>query len=354
MSRLDWGGVDSDLGQGEAVVKKGLWSIRSLLLIGIGRWGANHLRVLRQLPVDLYVAETDPARMAQARKVGLSEANLSSDYRAFLERVDAVVICTPAPLHFPLAKECLEAGKDVFVEKPLTVTSRESRLLTELAAGRGRQLQVGHIFRFDPAARWLRSAIGDGQFGRIQMLRGSFCGFKRPRNDSGVALADAIHFVDLLNYLLESTPVAVRAVYQDFLGRGREDAVLISLEYEIGGLGAWGLVEANYFLPGKSRELVVTGSQMSAVCDFNAAQYKIKTYQNQHSRNGAEYVAQEGAIRQIECPPEEPLLAELRAFLGAPQTRDTPRADGWAGYHAIRILEAAAESARTGSTVKLA
>jgi predicted dehydrogenase len=325
----------------------------SVLLIGIGRWGANHLRVLQQLPIDLYVAETDPKRMDQARKLGLSDRCLSSDYRIFLGRVDAVVICTPAPLHFPIAKECLEAGKDVFVEKPLALVSKDARQLSELAASRGALLQVGHIFRFDSATSWLRDAVRDGQFGRIQMLRSLFSGFKRPRNDSGVALADAIHFVDLMNYLLESTPVAVRAIYHDFLGRGQEDSALISLDYEIGGLPVWGLVEANYFLPGKNRELVITGSQMSAVCDFNVSQYKIKTYQNQHCRNGAGFVAQEGAIRQIECPPEEPLLAELRAFLAASHTRESPRADGWAGYHSVRILEAAAESARTGSTVRL-
>ena len=120
--------------------------------------------------------------------------------------VDAAVIVTPAQSHFPLCREFLEAGKDVFVEKPLTLAPEESKQLAELADKNKRILQVGHIFRFDPATQWLRDAVQSGKFGRVNMLRGHFGGFKRPRNDSGVMFADGIHFVDLFNYFLNATP----------------------------------------------------------------------------------------------------------------------------------------------------
>src|ERR1043166_5876470 len=260
-----------------------------ILLLGLGRWGVNHLRNLHAMPVQLFVAEVDTKRLEPARKLGLPESQLTTNYQECLEKVDCVVVVTPAQTHFPLCKEFLEAGKDVFVEKPITLVSREAREVTELAERKSRILQVGHIFRFDPASQWLREAIRAGQFGHVQILRSNFSGFKRPRNDSGVMFADAIHFVDLFNYFTGKTPARVFAANQDFMKRGMEDASLLSLEYENGNHTTWGTIETNYFLPGKFREVTVVGSEMSAVCDYNVAQYKIKTFANKHVKEGNEF-----------------------------------------------------------------
>ena len=325
-----------------------------VLLLGLGRWGVNHLRNLHAMPVELYVAETDRNRLEPARKLGVPEARLTTDYRSFIGQVEGVVVVTPAQTHFPICRQLLEAGKDVFVEKPITLVSSEARQLAELAAQHGRILQTGHIFRFDPATLWLREAIQAGQFGRVQILRSNFSGFKRPRNDSGVMFADAIHFVDLFNYLLGQTPARVFAANQDFLGRGMEDASLLSLEYARPDGMAWGTIETNYFLPGKFREVTVIGTELSAVCDYNVSQYKIKTFANRHVREGADVKAVEGAFHQVECAPEEPLQAELRAFVASIGTRQAPRSDAWAGYDSVRVLEAAIESNRTKRTVEVA
>jgi predicted dehydrogenase len=324
-----------------------------VLLLGLGRWGVNHLRNLNSMPVELYVAEVDAKRLEPARKLGLPEARLTTNYKDWVSKVDCVAVVTPAQTHFPICRQFLAAGKDVFVEKPITLVSDEARQLTELAAKHQRILQVGHIFRFDPASQWLRDAIQAGQFGRVQILRSNFSGFKRPRNDSGVMFADAIHFVDLFNYFMGGQPARVFAATQDFLGRGMEDASLLSLEYPQDGKLTWATVETNYFLPGKFREVTVIGSQLSAVCDYNVAQYKIKTFANRHVKEGAQFKAIEGTLHQVESPPEEPLLAELRAFIDSVQTRKVPRADGQAGVDAVRVLEAAIQSAKTGKTVEL-
>jgi UDP-2-acetamido-3-amino-2,3-dideoxy-glucuronate N-acetyltransferase len=324
-----------------------------VLLLGLGRWGVNHLRNFNAMPVELYVAEADSQRLGPARKLGLAETRLTTRYQDFIGAVDCVVVVTPAQTHFSICRQLLEGGKDVFVEKPMTLLSAEGRQLAELAQERGRILQVGHIFRFDPASQWLRETIQAGQFGRVWLLRSNFSGFKRPRNDSGVLFADAIHFVDLFNYLMGRTPARVLAVVQDFLGRGMEDASLLSLEYPSGQGVTWGTVDTNYFLPGKFREVTVIGDQLSAVCDYNAAQYKVRTFANRHVQEGGQFKALEGALHQVESPPEEPLLAELRAFVDSVQTRKAPLADGWAGYDSVRVLEAAVESAKRGRVVDL-
>jgi UDP-2-acetamido-3-amino-2,3-dideoxy-glucuronate N-acetyltransferase len=324
-----------------------------VLLLGLGRWGANHLRNLNAMPVELYVAEVDSKRLDPARKLGIPEARLTANYKDLVNQVDCAVVVTPAQSHYALCREFMEAGKDVFVEKPITLASKEARDLAELAEKRRRILQVGHILRFDPASLWLRDAAQSGQFGRVNMIRGHFGGFKRPRNDSGVMFADGIHFVDLFNFILGALPKSALAIHHDFLGRGMDDVSLVSLEYETAHGKTWATVENDYFIPGKFREVIITGDKLSAVCDFNVAQYKIKTYENLHVREKNDLKGVEGAVHQIECPPEEPLLAELRAFVDSVQTRKAPRADAWAGYDSVRVLEAAIESTKTGKAVEL-
>ena len=324
-----------------------------ILLIGLGRWGMNHLRNLNNLPVELYVAEVGDKQLEPARKLGLPAERLTTNYKDFLNKVDGVVIVTPAQSHFQLCREFLEAGKDVFVENPLTLADAESKTLAELADRTGRILQVGHILRFDPATIWLRDAIQAGEFGKVHMIKGHFGGFKRPRNDSGVMFADGIHFVDLFNFILGALPKQVLAIHHDFLARGLDDVSLVSLEYETPHGHTWATVENDYFIPGKFREVIVTGDQLSAVCDYNVAQYKIKTYENKHVPEGKDFKGIEGAVRQIESPPEEPLQAELRAFIDSIKTRKTPLADAWSGYHAVRVMNAALESVKTGRAVEL-
>ena len=325
----------------------------NILLLGLGRWGVNHLRNLNLLPVELYVAEVEDKLLEPARKLGIPAERLTTDYKKFLSAADGAVIATPAQSHFPLCKEFLEAGKDVFVEKPLAITNDESKQLAELAQKHKRILQVGHILRFDPATLWLRESVQNGDFGKVNMLRGHFGGFKRPRNDGGVMFADGVHFIDLFNYILDGIPKRVFAIHQDFMGRGMEDVSFVSLEYQTPHGRTWATVENDYFIPGKFREVIVCGDQMSATCDYNVAQYKIKTYANRHERAGNDVKASEGVVMQIETPPEEPLLMELRAFVESIRTRSTPRADGWCGYDSVRVMNAALESVKTGKAIEL-
>jgi UDP-2-acetamido-3-amino-2,3-dideoxy-glucuronate N-acetyltransferase len=324
-----------------------------ILLMGLGRWGLNHLRNLHNLAVQLYVAEVSDQQLEPARKLGIPAEQLTTNYKEFLPQVDGVVIVTPAQSHFPLCREFLLAGKDVFVEKPMTLANDEAKQLAELAGQHRRILQVGHILRFDPASQWLREAVQGGDFGRLHMIRGKFGGFKRPRNDSGVMFADGIHFADLYNFILGAFPSSVTAIHHDFMQRGMDDVSFVSLEYVTAHGRTWATIDNDYFTPGKFREIVLCGDKLSAVCDYNVAQYKIKTYANTHVNKLKEIKASEGVVTQIETPPEEPLLAELRAFVGSIKTRARPLADGYSGYDSVRIMNAALESVKTGKAVEL-
>ena len=325
--------------------------MKRILLIGLGRWGTNHLRILQSMPIELFVAEHDEKRLSSA---GIPEDHGSKHARALFSRIDAAVVVTPAETHFEICRDLLEMGKDVFVEKPITLVSSEAKELAEAAQKSGLILQAGHIFRFDPASLWLRNAIARRRFGQLKILRARFSGFKRPRPDTGVTFADSIHFIDLFNFLLGTSPRRVHAVLRDFFRRGMDDESLITLEYDnADGLSVLATVEAGYHAPGKVREVTIAGTDASAVCDYNVAQYKIKTFENRHVADGGEIRALEGTVHQLEFPPEEPLRAELASFIDSIQNRTPPLVDGWAGFQAVRVVEAALESARAGTWIHI-
>ena len=327
-----------------------------VLLLGMGRWGLNHLRVARSLPVELFVGDLDPARLALARDAGVAEDHCSTNPLEFIEDVRAVVLATPASTHFEWCRDLMLAGKDVFIEKPLALQSSHAKALAEIAENSGVIVQVGHIFRFDPASRSLRDTIRRGDFGRLRLLRGTFSGFKRLRTDSGVLFADAIHFVDLFNFLMGRPPTSVRAECRDLLQRRMDDQVHVVLDWEPDDQGhesVFGFVEASYHTPVKTREVIVVGEELTALCDFNLARNKIRTFQNRRLRIGDEFHAIEGETSVVQFDPEEPLLIEWRAFLDSVEYRKPSGSDAWTGYETIRVLEAALESAKRGQAIRL-
>ena len=127
---------------------------KRVLLIGLGRWGANHLRVLQSMPVELFVADRDEKRLASAEVPASHRTTAAGD---FFSKIDAAAVVTPADTHFAICRDLLSMGKDVFVEKPISLHSAEANELAELAKRSGLVLQVGHIFRFDPASVWMRT-----------------------------------------------------------------------------------------------------------------------------------------------------------------------------------------------------
>jgi predicted dehydrogenase len=143
-------------------------------------------------------------------------------------------------------------------------------------------------------------------------------------------------------------------VTQDFFERGTDDESLLVMQYgQETNAPMFATIEAGYHAPGKFREVTIVGTDSSAVCDYNVAQYKIKTFENRHIAENDEIRALEGTMHQLEFPPEEPLRAELAAFIDSIEKGMPSPVDGWAGYDAVRLVEAALESARSGSWITL-
>lgn len=319
-----------------------------VLLVGLGRWGEKHLRVLTELGVELWVADLAEERRAFALRAGVAPGHVTSDVRAALAHVDAVDLVTPADTHLALAGACLRAGKDCFVEKPLALTLAEGRALAAVQRETGRVVQVGHVFRFHPVTEILRERLGTGEIGTVRYCTGRFAGFKRPRTDVGVTMTDAIHYFDLFTYLLDQPPTAVTATLRDYLGRGMDDCSFATVEFG----ETPGFVEAGYFAPGTHRECVIVGEHATLSGDFGASEVRI--HANRHVMGPAGWQAPEGGVEIIKASGPEPLRRELALFLEAVAQRTPPAVDVQAGVLALQTVEAAQRSSRLGRRVALA
>lgn len=316
-----------------------------VLLIGLGRWGEKHLRVLGELGAELWVADVSEERRAFAMKAGVDPRRVVGDYREALPHVDVVDLVTPADSHLALAGECLRAGKDCFVEKPLASSASEGRALAAIVAETGRILQVGHVFRFHPVTIALRDRLDS--IGPVRYATGRFAGFKRPRTDVGVTMTDAIHYFDLFAHVLQKRPTAVTATLRDYLGRGMDDCSFATVEY--GSVSA--VVEAGYFAPGTYRDCVIVGEKATLAADFGTSEVRI--HANRHVLARGAWQAPEGEVETIKASGKEPLRHELERFLEAAATRTPPAVDVEAGLLALRVVEAAQRSSALGRRVEL-
>ncbi len=323
-------------------------SILKILLIGVGGFGKNHLRVWNELNVDLYVADLSTKSLEKCSTYNMKSDHLTTDYREFLDKVDAVDIVTPTDSHFKLCKECIEAGKDVFVEKPITLYSHEAEELIRISEKNGQILQVGHIFRFNPATIFIKKQIDEGKLGKLRYIFGHYMGFKRARTDVGVTHTDSIHYFDLFNYFLGKKPIAVTSETRDYLGRGLDDVshVILDYGYELAH------VESGYFPPENWRDLTIVGDKATIVANIIAQEVKI--YNNYHQQNEkGVWIAVEEGITHPKIITQEPLRLELHHFLECIEKRQKPLASAEDGLNTLKIVEAAYKSSETGMKVKL-
>lgn len=319
----------------------------NVLLVGFGRWGEKHLRVLREIGVTPWVADVRRERRAWAVAQGIDEARAVEDYRAALPLVDAADVVTAADSHFAVAEACLASGRHCFVEKPLGMTAAEGRRLGALARDTGCVLQVGHILRFHAVTATLRAALAAGHVGAVHYATSRFAGFKRPRTDVGVTHTDGIHCFDLFAHLLGRAATAVTAVQRDFLGRGLDDMAVTTVEY--GGVPV--SVETNYFVPGAYRECVLVGGRGSLVADYAAS--TVILHRGEFHRKGADWEVVDTGKEELPARGGEPLRLELEAFVDACAGHRSVAVSAEDAVAALEVVEAAALSARLRRTVTI-
>jgi predicted dehydrogenase len=324
-------------------------------VVGTGYWGRNHVRTFRELKAEgvvdsLIVCDVDPDR---AGAVGREfEVGHATDYRAVMNdaEVQAVSIATPSRTHYGLAKEFMQAGKDVLVEKPMTLDVGEAEELVETAHGSGRILMAGHVFRYHPAVCELKRRVDAGELGEVVNLVSNRMHYGVPRRDMGVIHALGVHELDLFCHLMGvELPSSVLAAESKSYSQGTEETAIIFMDF---GTAKGYAFESWLMAPyGKKRDLTVVGRERTAWIDYLTPQELHLLDKRMAVEDGLPVAVEDDGRRVIPVEDEQPLKEELRHFVACVESRAVPLTDGAVGLRAVRMAEAALESAATGKAV---
>ena len=305
--------------------------------IGAGYWGRNLVRNFDELGALAWVCEVSAAARAEL-------AHKYADVR-YTDRVEepladpsvaGVVIATPAETHGGLVRRALEAGKDVFVEKPLCLDEAEGRELVALAERGGRVLMVGHLLWYHPAVLKLRALIEAGELGRIHYIYSNRLNLGRIRREENILWSFAPHDVSVILGLLGEMPHTVQAQGGNYLHEAISDVTVSLLAFPSG-------VKAHIFVswlhPFKEQKLIVVGDRKMAVFDDMQPEHKLVIYPHVIDWKNHVPVPTRAAGEPVPFEPEEPLRAECRHFLESIRTRRAPRTDGREGLRVLSVLQ---------------
>jgi predicted dehydrogenase len=330
-------------------------------VVGCGYWGPNLVRNLRQssdcqLKV---VCDSSESRLNHMRRLHPDVAT-TQQYDELLKdaELNAVVVATPVRFHFSMAKAALEAGKHVFVEKPLARTEAEADELVSLAERKGLVLMVGHTFLFSPAVRRMKEIIEAGDIGEVQYISARRLNLGLFQKDINVAWDLAPHDISILLHLLDELPVSVSCEGSSHVTRGIEDVTMMYLTFR---KNRCAFIHNSWLDPKKVRQMTVVGSQRMIVYDDTEPLEKLKIYDARvevppHYDTFAEftYSYHYGDSYVPYIKQDEPLKLECQHFLDCIRGETMPLTNGRLGLEVVRILEASSASLRQrGASVSL-
>lgn len=309
-------------------------------VVGCGYWGKNLVRVFCDLDALGCVCDRDASRQA-AGKVPTTVPFIDS-FADVLANPEwgAVAIATPAVTHYRMVREALQAGKDVYVEKPLALRAEEGAALVDLAERNGRVLMVGHILLYHPAIVKLRELVHEGALGRVLYCYSNRLNMGLIRTEENILWSFAPHDISVLLHLLGEEPVAVESGGQSYLTPGVVDVTLSTLKF---ASGVTAHIFVSWLHPSKEQRLVVVGSEKMAVFDDTAPQ-KLQLYPHRVEWSGRSPRAVKAEAIAVELPQAEPLREECRHFLDCVAGRRRPLSDGHEGLRVLRVLDACQRS----------
>lgn len=317
-------------------------------MVGCGYWGRNLVRNFAALGGLAAVSDHDRDTAGRhAEEFGVpakSFAELLAD-----TSIDAVGLATPAEQHFAMAAEALDAGKHVFVEKPLALTVGEAESLRRKAADAGQILMVGHLLQYHPAFLRLKQLVHDGALGRLQYIYSNRLNLGKIRREENILWSFAPHDISMILGLVGEEPSAVLATGSNHLHDRIADVTTTHLRFQ-GGVNAH--IFVSWLHPFKEQKLVVVGDRQMAVFDDGQPwESKLVLYPHQIEWREGRPEPQKAAAEPVPLEPDEPLKLECQHFLDCVEQRSTPRTDGSEGVRVLRVLQSAEASIESGRPV---
>ncbi len=316
---------------------------------GLGEWGKNLARNFAGLTELAWL--TDPADGKRDEFGALyPQARWASSFDELLadDALDAIVIATPVPTHYELAKQALEAGKHVFVEKPPAMTTAEIDELVAIAEERDLVLMPGHLLLYHPAVTKLKELVDSGALGDVLCVYGNRQNLGRIRPHENALWSLGVHDLSVILYLLDEDPVDAIALGRDFLQPGVEDVVFCYLRFPSGRVAHMHL---SWLDPHKMRKMTVVGTEKMAVFDDMELDRKVTVYEKAPWKpvgTYGEWRTRTGDIHIPKIATDEPLRLECRAFLSLVAGEGDRRQVARDGARVVRALDMLTASLNAG------
>jgi UDP-2-acetamido-3-amino-2,3-dideoxy-glucuronate N-acetyltransferase len=318
-------------------------------VLGCGYWGKNIVRSFHELGALAAISDPFPKTASEvSTKFGvpaLSFEDILAD-----ETIQGVAIAAPAEQHFELARAAFNAGKHVFVEKPIALSMSDAREMTRLAKERDLTLMVGHLLQYHPAFERLKEMIASGALGRLQYIYSNRLNLGKIRREENVLWSFAPHDISMILTLAGEEPARVFATGASYLHKTLADVTTTHLSFPNG-------VEAHVFVswlhPFKEQKLTVVGEKAMAVFnDGEPWERKLQIFAHRIDWSNGVPTPVKSDGEYIELVPDEPLKRECSHFLEMIASGTAPRTDGIEGLRVLKVLQAAQQSLQEGQAIQ--
>lgn len=327
-------------------------------IIGCGYWGPNLIRNFNSInDVEMaYCADLDEKRLGHIKSL-YPKIEATRDYSKIInnDEIEAVIVATPVETHHKLAKEALNAGKHVLVEKPITNNSKDASELIMLAEKNKKTLMVDHTFEYSAPVRKIKEILKSNELGNIMtidMVRVNLGLFQEKVN---VIWDLAPHDVSMLLYYLEEMPLAARAIGQSYIRSGIEDDARITLEFSSKVMAN---MHVSWLDPVKIRKTTIVGNKKMLLFDDILENGKVKVFDKgvtieKNSIPKQPYydtyrewtlTYRSGETKTMEIENREPLNVMANHFIDCIKNNKKPLTDGYSGLNVVKVIEACQES----------
>lgn len=309
---------------------------KKVAVIGAGAWGKNLVRNFHEL--GALAAVVDPSE--DLRKFNAEEYGVPTyaEYQPVLDdpEINAVAIATPVSFHYDMGKAALNAGKDVYIEKPMTHTVAEGKELVEIAEAEGRVLMIGHLLLYQPATAFIKEYIASGELGELYGISLERLTLGRVRPIESVLWDLGVHDIAvILNLAGGQTPTQIRAAGHRILRNNLEDDVYIHFEFPDGVRAD---LHTSWLWPEMQRRMIVRGS--TAMLVYNEVEQTVTL----HRKRIAEDLSNDDQGSEVIFNGHgQPLKLELEHFLARMEDRQPAISDGVSSLEVMRVLESVSE-----------
>ena len=314
---------------------------KNIAVVGCGHWGKNLVRNFSEL--GALVAVCDPNN--ELAKTYAKEHNV--DNLSFTEiincaAIEGVVLAVPAPLHASMAIEAMNAGKHVYVEKPLAMNKIEAEAMIASAIENDMQLMVGHLLQYHPVFIAIRGLVDSGELGSLNYVYSNRLSFGKVRSEEDVIWSFAPHDISMILSLTGQGPEVVRTESSCILQPNIADTATLHMEFK-SGLKAH--ISVSWLHPYKEQKLVVVGEDAMAVFDDTKPwNEKLALYRHSVKSSGVILSLEKAEVEYLEVSQSEPLKNECQHFLDVVSGNILPLTNGVEGLRVLNVLELASKT----------